>query len=219
MKKITALLLLCFSLPFAAYILRPTEAPMPEAQRLYPAGDSTALAVVRAAELQTTYTRSYDPSYTNLAYPGGDVPRDRGVCSDVVVRAFRAVNVDLQKEVHEDMSHSFTAYPTIWKLNRPDPNIDHRRVANLMVFFERRGAALGITRDPARFLPGDVVAWRLDNGRLHIGIVDSATTESRTRYLVVHNIGNGTESNDVLFRWEIIGHYRYFRDKTQATSQ
>ena len=219
MKRTIALLLLSFSLPFAAYLLRPVESSMPEASRLYPAVNDTALAVVRAAELQTLYTRYYDPSYVRLAYPGGDVPRDRGVCSDVVVRAFRAAGIDLQQEVHNDMSRAFSAYPTLWGLSRPDPNIDHRRVANLMTYFERKGAALGITRDPARYLPGDIVAWRLDNDRLHIGIVDSATTESRTRYLVLHNIGSGAEREDALFRWEIIGHYRYFRTATQSMSQ
>ena len=214
MKKMTVFLLLAFALPLAAHFLQRREPPMPEVKILPLVSNDTALIIVRAAELQTYYTHSYDPSYKRLAYPGGDVPSDRGVCSDVVVRAFRATGIDLQKDVHEDMRRSFSAYPNNWGLSRPDPNIDHRRVANLMTFFERRGCALGITRDPGRFLPGDVVAWRLDNGRLHIGIVDSAATERRTRYLVLHNIGDGVQREDILFRWEIIGHYRYYRGRT-----
>lgn len=216
MKKLLPLLLFAV-LPLAAYLLRPTVPPMPEATALYPATDS-AMILVRDAAQQTTYTTSYDPSYRQLRYPGGDVPHDRGVCSDVIVRAFRAAGIDLQKEVHNDMAAAFNVYPSLWNLKRPDPNIDHRRVANLMVFFERRDAAMGIVRSPEHFLPGDIVAWKLDNGRLHIGIVDSTTTPARTRYLVIHNIGNGTERDDALFRWEIVGHYRYFRNKGDTTA-
>ncbi len=211
MRKTIPLLLLSFCLPLAVHLFRPAEHPMPEAKKLYPSANDTAMVLVRDAALQTTYTTSYDPAYVQLAYPGGDVLRSRGVCSDVVVRAFRAAGIDLQKELHEDITANFDAYPKLWGLTRPDPNIDHRRVANLMVFFERRGAALGITRNPERFLPGDVVAWKLDNGRLHTGIVDSTATKEHTRYLVLHNIGNGTEREDALFSWEIVGHYRYFR--------
>lgn len=219
MKKTLPLLLLSFCVPFAAHIFRPNAIPMPEAKKLYRSANDTSMVVVRNAASQILYTSSYDPSYTQLSYPGGDVPRDRGVCSDVVVRAFRAAGIDLQKELHEDMTENFTAYPALWGLKQPDPNIDHRRVANLMVFFERKGVALGITRNPERFLPGDVVAWKLDNGRLHIGIVDSTTADNHTRYLILHNIGSGVEREDALFRWEIIGHYRYFRNQDTSMLQ
>ncbi|HEY0591413.1 MAG TPA: DUF1287 domain-containing protein, partial [Thermoanaerobaculia bacterium] len=147
------------------------------------------------------------------AYPGGDVPPDRGVCSDVVIRAFRAIGVDLQAEVHEDMRRNFRAYPRIWGLRRPDANIDHRRVPNLMVFFDRRGTSL--TPD-APFEAGDVVAWRLPNGLHHIGIV-ARTRTAGGRPLVVHNIGQGARLEDVLDSFEKIGHYRWENRQQQRT--
>ncbi len=166
--------------------------------------------VVTAAHEQLDQTLYYDPSYQRLAYPGGDVPLDRGVCTDVVIRAFRKANVDLQVRVHQDMKAAFSAYPQHWGLSRPDPNIDHRRVPNLMTFFERKDKALLLSHDPAGFLPGDVVAWRLPGGRLHIGIVSTIRTTDARRYLLVHNIGAGAKLEDILFAYEIIGHYRYF---------
>jgi len=127
-----------------------------------------------------------------------------------VVRAFRRAGVDLQKEVHVDMARNFSAYPNPWHLHAPDPNIDHRRVANLMTFFTRKGKAQPITRLPEDYAPGDVVAWDLGNGVLHIGVVtDTRATDSRD-YEIVHNIGAGARLEDVLFSWTIIGHYRYF---------
>jgi len=155
------------------------------------------LALATAAKQQVGVTRVYDPSYVRLRYPGGDVPADRGVCSDVVVRAFRTIGVDLQREVHEDMQRNFAAYPRMWGLSSPDANIDHRRVPNLMTFFKRRQKA--VTGD---FLPGDVVAWRLPGGLYHIGIVT-------VRPLVIHNIGQGAQEEDILFAYDIIGHYRW----------
>lgn len=121
-------------------------------------GPSPVERVVQSANEQTTYTRYYDPTYVKLAYPGGDVPRERGVCTDVVVRAFRAAGVDLQKEIHLDMAANFSAYPNRWGNKRPDRNIDHRRVSNLMNFFERQGRALRVTASAEDFVPGDVVA-------------------------------------------------------------
>jgi uncharacterized protein YijF (DUF1287 family) len=167
--------------------------------------------VVEAAVEQTKYTLYYDPAYVGLDYPGGDVPAERGVCSDVIVRAFRkGAGVDLQKEVHEDMSRNFSAYPRKWGLTKTDANIDHRRVANLMTYFERKGKALAINAKPTDYLPGDVVAWELSDGLLHIGIVTNILSETTTCHQIVHNIGGGAKVEDALFSWKIIGHYRYF---------
>jgi uncharacterized protein len=166
--------------------------------------------VVEDAVGQTAYTLSYDPSYVRLDYPGGDVPLDRGVCSDVVVRAFRKAGVDLQKEVHEDMTRAFAVYPKKWGLAGPDANIDHRRVLNLMTFFERKGKALPVTAAGADYQPGDVVSWDLGEGLTHIGIVTNQWSETSENYLIAHNIGSGVRVEDVLFSWHITGHYRYF---------
>lgn len=166
---------------------------------------------VAAAIDQTRYTSNYDASYVKLDYPGGDVARDRGVCADVIVRAFRGAGVDLQKEVHEDMAKHFGSYPGKWGARKPDTNIDHRRVPNLMTFFERRGTSVPITARAADYLPGDVVAWELDNHLLHIGIVSDALDSQAKHYLVVHNIGEGAKVEDVLLSWRIIGHYRMWK--------
>ncbi|HET7433538.1 MAG TPA: DUF1287 domain-containing protein [Thermoanaerobaculia bacterium] len=160
--------------------------------------------IARAAEAQVGVTLYYDFTYVQLRYPGGDVPRDRGVCTDVVVRAFRAAGVDLQYEVHRDMTAAFAQYPKAWGLRAPDPNIDHRRVPNLITFFKRRGKAV---RDDD-FQPGDVVAWRLPQGRYHVGVISRGVTASGTP-LVVHNIGYGARKEDVLHAFDIIGHYRW----------
>jgi uncharacterized protein YijF (DUF1287 family) len=169
-----------------------------------------AAQVVAGAIEQTNYTRLYDPAYIQLAYPGGDPPPDRGVCSDVVVRAFRRAGVDLQKEIHEDMARHFSAYPKLWHLSAPDPNIDQRRVPNLMTYFTRAGKSLPITKRPEDYMPGDVVAWDLGNGVLHIGVVSATRASDSRDYEIVHNIGAGARLEDVLFSWTIIGHYRYF---------
>lgn len=159
------------------------------------------------ARRQVGVTRIYDPSYWRLRYPGGDLPLERGVCADVVVRAFRAIGVDLQRELHEDMRRHFSAYPKMWRLSGPDSNIDHRRVPNLMRFFERRGKSLGARN--RSFEAGDVVAWRLPGGLYHIGVVAPERTLDRGRPLMIHNIGAGAQQEDVLFTYEIIGHYRW----------
>ena len=169
------------------------------------------LIVAHAALEQTAYTRSYDPAYVRIAYPNGDPPRDRGVCSDVIVRAFRAAGVDLQKEIHEDMLRSFAAYPHRWGLAAPDANIDHRRVPNLMTFFTRQGKSLPVSARREDYAPGDVVAWDLGGGLLHVGLVSDAPAAGGAGYAIVHNIGAGAQLEDVLFNWKIIGHYRYFR--------
>jgi len=163
-----------------------------------------------AAVERTHHVVRYDPTYVRLAYPGGDVPADTGVCTDEVIRAYRAVGVDLQKEVHEDMAANFAAYPRKWGRREPDPNIDHRRVPNLMVFFSRKGESLPITDRADDYAPGDLVTWDLGRGLTHIGMVVDRKTVFTRRYMIVHNIGAGPKMEDVLFDWKITGHYRYF---------
>lgn len=163
-----------------------------------------------AAALELTRDRvTYDPTYYRIPYPGGDVPADRGVCTDVVVRAYRKLGIDLQKEVHEDMRANFGKYPKNWGLSAPDRNIDHRRVPNLMVFFARHGETLPLSPDASEYRPGDIVCWQLVNGSTHIGIVSDKKNQAGTRYQMVHNIGGGQVLEDCLFRYRIIGHYRY----------
>ena len=154
----------------------------------------------------------YDPAYVRIPYPGGDVPADTGVCTDEVIRAYRALGIDLQKEVHEDMVQNFSAYPRKWRwlTTHTDTNIDHRRVPNLMVFFGRKGKALAITQRLEDYTPGDLVTWDLGGGVPHIGIVVDPKSTVSERFLIVHNIGQGPEVEDVLFQWKITGHYRYF---------
>jgi uncharacterized protein YijF (DUF1287 family) len=159
--------------------------------------------------LPTTHTVRYDGSYQRIAYPGGDVPDQVGVCTDVVIRSYRALGIDLQQRVHEDMSREFSVYPAHWGLTRPDPNIDHRRVPNLQVFFERHGESLPISATPDSYQPGDLVTWMLPGNLPHIGIVVNQRSEDGARPLIVHNIGAGPELEDVLFDFPITGHYRY----------
>jgi uncharacterized protein len=166
--------------------------------------------IVAAARAQIGVTVHYDPAYRRLGFPGGDVPRERGVCTDVVVRALRvARSLDLQQRVNEELRLNWDAYPhpRAWNLRRPDPNIDHRRVPNLMRYFERGGAARRYTRRAADYLPGDIVAWDLGRGILHIGIVTDRVSGDDVP-LVVHNIGSGAREEDILFRYTVIGHYR-----------
>ena len=151
----------------------------------------------------------YDPSYFPLAYPNGDVPPGKGVCTDVVVRAYRKLGIDLQQRVHEDMKGHFSAYPPNWGLSGPDTNIDHRRVPNLMTFFGRHGETLALSRDAADYRAGDIVCWDLGGGTTHIGILANSGSADGTRPLVIHNIGAGQVLEDMLFRFTIIGHYRY----------
>lgn len=151
----------------------------------------------------------YDPTYFAIKYPNGDIPIEKGVCTDVVIRAYRKMGIDLQKEVHEDMSVNFNKYPKNWGLKKTDKNIDHRRVPNLMKFFERNDAKKPITQNPKDYKPGDIVCWNLGGGITHIGVVISKKSKDKTRNLIVHNIGSGQVAEDVLFDYKIIGHYRY----------
>jgi uncharacterized protein len=168
--------------------------------------------LVAAAIERTHHQVRYDPAYVRIPYPGGDVPADTGVCTDEIIRSYRAVGVDLQKEVHEDMVQNFSAYPRKWNwlLARPDSNIDHRRVPNLAEFFRRKGETLPITANASDYSPGDLVTWDLGGGVPHIGIVVDRRSPYTARYMIVHNIGAGPQMEDVLFNWTITGHYRYF---------
>jgi uncharacterized protein len=166
----------------------------------------------RLAEAAVELTKQpvrYDPAYFSIAYPGGDVPADRGVCTDVVIRAYRTLNIDLQRLVHEDMKANFEKYPQHWGLKKPDRNIDHRRVPNLKTFFSRYGKTLPVTREGKDYYAGDVVTWELSRGVPHIGIIIGQRSADGARPLVVHNVGNGQEISDCLFQYKITGHYRY----------
>lgn len=153
----------------------------------------------------------YDSDYRKIDYPMGDEPAYKGVCSDVIIRSYRGIDIDLQKLLHEDIKANFSAYPSkrMWGLNKPDTNIDHRRVPNLEVFFTRKGKVKPITKNAEDYVPGDIVSWRLDNGRPHIGIVVNKKSGDNQRYLVMHNIGFGQVAEDVLFSWKITGHFTY----------
>lgn len=165
-------------------------------------------ALIAAARAQVGVTVVYDPAYVTLDFPGGDIDRSRGVCTDVVIRAMRdAWGVDLQALVNADMKAHFAAYPAIWGLTRTDRNIDHRRVPNLQTFFARKGAELPITSDPADYLPGDIVTWNLPGNLAHIGVVSDRLGASGA-LMVLHNIGRGAQEEDRLFDFEVTGHYR-----------
>lgn len=164
--------------------------------------------LVAAAVEQTTKNVVYDPAYFHIDYPNGDIPSDRGVCTDVIIRAYRSVGVDLQKEVHEDMVKNFGLYPKKWGMTETDTNIDHRRVPNLQVFFKRFGEELEISKNPESYQPGDIITWNMPSGRPHIGLVSNFSKNGIP--LIIHNIGAGPKIDNMLFSFEISGHYRYF---------
>ena len=170
------------------------------------------LRLVAAAEKQAGVTLSYDGAYRRMAYPNGDVPEETGVCSDVIIRAYRSLGIDLQQRVHEDMKAHFALYPKTWGLTKPDTNIDHRRVPNLQVFFKRHGQSLPVSNHAADYLPGDLVTWNLAAPTKtipHIGIVSTRRSADGARPLIIHNIGSGVQVEDILFAYKITGHYRY----------
>lgn len=165
--------------------------------------------LVDDARGQIGVTVSYDPAYTNLSYPNGDVEQSKGVCTDVVIRAMRQQGLDLQKLVHEDMTKAFSKYPTRWGLKTTDSNIDHRRVLNLEVFMQRMNKSLTVSNNPKDYRAGDWVTWRVGDTKLpHIGIVSDRQAWNGTP-LIVHNIGAGTKEENVLFAFPITGHYRW----------
>ena len=163
-----------------------------------------------AAVERANHVVRYLSDYVRIEYPNGDVPADTGVCADEIIRAYRGVGVDLQKEVHEDMAVHFAEYPNKWGARHTDTNIDHRRVPNLMVFLARKGEALPVGKIAKDYLPGDLVTWDLGGNVPHIGIVVDQQPLWSSRNLVLHNVGKGPRVEDVLFRWEITGHYRYY---------
>ncbi len=171
-------------------------------------GDRLAVAALE----RTQHTVRYDGRYQRLSYPGGDVPDDQGVCTDVVIRAYRALGVDLQVLVHEDMAANFADYPMLWGLKRPDPNIDHRRVPNLQVFFGRQGASVSKTSGPAIMAVGDVLTWMLPGNLPHTGIVVTPASASRPMQ-VVHNYGAGPQKTTIPDDWVQTGHYRFSVDQ------
>lgn len=166
-------------------------------------------SLVASAMERLSHRVIYDGSYRSIDYPGGDVPDNVGVCTDLVVRAYRGVGIDLQQLVHEDMRDNFADYPPNWGLTAPDPNIDHRRVPNLQAFFTRYGQSLTVSQDAGDYLPGDIVSWRLPSNLPHIGIVAERRSADGERPLIIHNIGAGPALDDILFAYEITGHYRY----------
>jgi uncharacterized protein len=201
----------CGPRPAASQAARGAEAAAAPQQKQRPSSGSPFLdKLVEAAVARSQEKVRYDPTYFKIEYPNGDVPAEVGVCTDEIIRSYRKVGVDLQREVHEDMKQNFSAYPKKWGLKKTDTNIDHRRVPNLMVFFERQGASLAVTDRAADYRPGDVVTWDLGNGLTHIGIVVNVPSSAdAARLLIVHNIGAGPQMEDVLFAWKITGHYRY----------
>lgn len=168
-------------------------------------------SLIQAAEERTTHHVLYDGSYQSIVYPGGDVADDRGVCTDLVIRSFRALGIDLQKEVHEDMVKNFSAYPALWRLSGPDANIDHRRVPNLQKYFDRQGAKLAVTTSADDYQPGDLVTWMLPGNLPHIGIVGHRKSEDGKRRLIIHNVGRGPRQEDFLFNYPVTGHFRFLR--------
>ena len=175
------------------------------------AGDEFSHDLAKAAIERTQHVVRYDGRYVGIEYPLGDVPKNIGVCTDVVIRSYRTMGIDLQQRVHEDMRDNFSEYPSkrMWGLSRPDSNIDHRRVPNLRAFFEREGVSLQITQRASNYLPGDIVSWNLPGNLPHIGIVVDAIDPRSGNPLIVHNIGSGPELADSLFSYEVTGHYRY----------
>ena len=192
LKLIKLLLVFCFA------------AKVSLAQQILSA-DNISVAALELTKKQV----KYDGSYYNIPYPNGDVPDGIGVCTDVLIRTYRANGIDLQKEVHEDMTANFNVYPKNWGLKKPDPNIDHRRVPNLMTYFERQCSKLPISNKGLDYLPGDLVAWDLGGGVTHIGVVVNIVSRDKKRYQIVHNIGTGQNLEDCLFDFDIIGHYRF----------
>ncbi|MGX1927752.1 DUF1287 domain-containing protein [Flagellimonas sp. 2504JD4-2] len=178
-------------------------------QLAWPQTTVSATDLVEAAMELTQQQVTYDGSYFSIPYPNGDVPEGKGVCTDVVIRAYRKLGIDLQKEVHEDMKANFSVYPNNWGLSRTDTNIDHRRVPNLMTYFRRQGAERAITNNAKDYLPGDLVCWNLGGAITHIGIVVDKKSRDGKRHLIVHNIGRGQVMEDILFDFKIIGHYTF----------
>ena len=203
-----------FALLFAVVFLvnslvaRQTHELAEQARQHAPSKDTFAGKLVHAALDRTHQAVRYDPAYVRLAYPGGDVPAETGVCTDEVIRSYRTLGFDLQKLVHEDMRRNFSSYPGNWSLARPDTNIDHRRVPNLQTFFKRQGAALPVTRRAADYKPGDLITCTVAGRLPHIALV-VPSPDGGERPWIVHNIGEGPQMEDRLFEFPLTGHYRW----------
>ncbi len=172
--------------------------------------------LVEAAKERTRSEVVYDGAYLAIDYPMGDVPANVGVCTDVLIRSYRQLGIDLQELVHQDMKSNFNSYPANWGLKRPDTNIDHRRVPNLEAFFERHGVTLSLSKNAEDYQPGDIVSWRLDGNLPHIGIVSDVKDSQSGRYKIVHNIGAGPKLDDMLFDYRIVGHYRFLPESVKS---
>lgn len=192
----------------------------PQVHHIPRSGEPTGFvkALSDAALDQTKHAVRYDGSYRVISYPGGDVPADTGVCTDVVIRSYRMLGIDLQKTVHEEMISNFEVFPKKWRLKEPDTNIDHRRVPNLQVFFSRRGIVLPITKSAQNYQPGDIVTWSVWT-RPHIGLVVDRISPDGKRFMIVHNIGRGQELEDMLFSYPMTGHYRYYGSYSKMTRE
>lgn len=166
--------------------------------------------LTEAALERINHKVTYDGAYRSIPYPNGDVPDNVGVCTDVVIRSYRKLGIDLQEDVHKDMKAAFKKYPKKWGLNKPDKNIDHRRVPNLQTFFERNGLEYRTNKYLTDYLPGDLVTWMIPGNLPHIGIVVNKKSRDKKRYMIVHNIGRGPKLEDMLFDFKITGHYRYY---------
>lgn len=207
---ILLLAILCVQITYTQDIETKLPANLEEVK--FRSGEPTMFSrlLTDAALERTSHQVIYDGSYRRLKYPGGDVADGFGVCTDVVIRAYRKLGVDLQKDVHLDMRAAFSKYPKNWGLKRTDTNIDHRRVPNLQKFFSRKGISFKVSSSATDYFPGDLVTWMLPGNLPHIGIVTSKLSEDRLRPLVVHNIGQGPKLEDMLFAFKITGHYRYY---------
>ena len=206
-KIVLAVCCYCFAFSAWAQTSTPTKAST-QTQVQYT--DKTQQLISAALE-QTRSSVRYNGTYFKIAYPNGDVPAEFGVCTDVVIRAYRKLNIDLQQLVHEDIRKSFALYPAKrnWGQTKPDTNIDHRRVPNLQTFFTRYGTALPVTTNGGDYKPGDLVTWMVSGNLPHIGIVVDKKSDDGERPLIVHNIGAGPQLEDMLFEFKITGHYRY----------
>lgn len=213
LKRLSLLLQVLCVVGIALVISRPllqgaTPEQVEAARARLPKDETFATKLAHAALDRTRHKVRYEPDYVRLDYPNGDVPADTGVCTDEVIRSYRALGLDLQKLVHEDMKRNFSAYPKNWGLSRPDPNIDHRRVPNLKTFFKRKGSSLPVTDKPEDYLPGDLITCTVPPHLPHIAIVVPAP-DGGPRPWIVHNIGNGPQLEDRLFEFPLTGHYRW----------
>lgn len=200
-------------------LLAPAVLQAKESKTWLDAKLSFAMRLGAAAEERARHKVVYDGSGFKIAYPMGDVPANRGTCTDEVVRAYRLVGIDLQQLVHEDMTRDFAAYPTKYGLKQPDPNIDHRRVYNLQTFFNRNAVSLPVSTEGKDYQPGEVIVWDLDNYQLHIGLVTRRWSKDKSRRLIMHNISRGPRIEDKLFEYKIVGRYRFEGLKTMAAQQ